>query len=416
MSGAEAVGTRVAVPASPLDRPVGRLLRLAQTADPQLVVETLSMTVAELGGSDVVLLLVDYDHVQLRPHPDVLPHGEQPTVVSLEGSMAGRVFVSGRPLAAQREDGWHVWIPVAERAQMLGVLSMTLPAWDDDVEEFCAELGIAAAHLVMTADGYTDRLRRLRRGKNMTLAAEMQWGILPPLTFSLDGTTVAGLLEPAYEVGGDCFDYSINGDLLDVAVFDAMGHGLRSAVLGSLAVSAYRNARRERPGVDVATLLGAVDAVVTEYAQGDSFVTGVFAQLDVTTGRLRWATAGHPAPLHVRRAGALAPVDVRPAAPLGLNSWFGEAGEIDVIEISLEPGDAVLFYTDGVVEARSPDGEEFGESRLRDLLERESCSGREPAEVLRRLVHSVLSHHGTRLKDDASTMYLRWDKAAATRR
>ncbi|MGI8536290.1 MAG: hypothetical protein ACR2K2_07255 [Mycobacteriales bacterium] len=63
--------------------------------------------------------------------------------------------------------------------------------------ELCAELGIAAAHLVLTANGYTDRLRRLRRGKNMTLAAAMQWGILPPLTFSLDGTTVAGLMEPA---------------------------------------------------------------------------------------------------------------------------------------------------------------------------------------------------------------------------
>ena len=97
----------------PLDRPVGRLLRLAQVADPQQVVETLSMTVAELGGSDVVLYLVDYEHTRLKPHPDVLPHGERPTVVSLEGSMAGRVFLSGRPLGTQRERGWHVWVPVA---------------------------------------------------------------------------------------------------------------------------------------------------------------------------------------------------------------------------------------------------------------------------------------------------------------
>jgi len=80
-------------PPDPLDRPVGRLLRLAQAADPQEVVETLSMTVAEFGGCDVVLYLVDYDHSRLKPHPDVLPHGEQPVVASPEGSMAGRVFV-----------------------------------------------------------------------------------------------------------------------------------------------------------------------------------------------------------------------------------------------------------------------------------------------------------------------------------
>jgi serine phosphatase RsbU (regulator of sigma subunit) len=276
-------------------------------------------------------------------------------------------------------------------------------------------LGIAAAHLVSTANGYTDRLHLLRRRKDMSLAAEMQWGILPPLTFSIEGTTVAGLLEPAYEVGGDCFDYSLNGDVLDFVVFDAMGHGLRSAALGSLAVSAYRNARREHSPADLRLLVRAVDSVIADYAGGDAFVTAVFAQLDITSGRLHWATAGHPAPLHVRRASTLPAVDVRPAAPLGLNDWAGSAN-FEVVETSLEPGDGLLLYTDGVIEARDDSGEEFGEDRLRDLLERESSSGREPAEMLRRLVHSVLVHHGSRLRDDASTLYLRWDGAAEPRR
>jgi serine phosphatase RsbU (regulator of sigma subunit) len=400
----------------PLDRPVGRLLRLAQAADPQQVVETLSLTVAEMGGSDVVLFLIDYDHSRLKPHPDVLPHGEDPSVVSLEGSMAGRVFMSGRSLSAQRDDGWHVWVPVTERAKKLGVLSMTLPIWDEKVEGLCVELGIAAAHLVATANGYTDRLHLLRRRKSMSLAAEMQWGVLPPLTFSMDGTTVAGLMEPAYDVGGDCFDYSLNGDTLDTAMFDSMGHGLRSAVLGSLAVSAYRNTRREQPDADLRTLLTGVDTVIAEYAHGDAFVTGLFAQLDITTGRLRWATAGHPQPLHIRQAATLAPRRARPAAPLGLNSFTQHDGEAEVVEINLEPGDGVLFYTDGVVDSRNPAGEEFGVGRLADLLERESASSWDPAETLRRLIHSVLEHHGTRLRDDASILYLRWDAPAALRR
>lgn len=400
----------------PLDRPVGRLLRLAQAADPQQVVETLSLTIAELGGCDVVLFLIDYDHSRLKPHPDVLPHGEDPSVVSLEGSMAGRVFMSGRPLSAKRDDGWHVWVPVAERAQKLGVLSMTLPHWDEQVESLCVELGIAAAHLVSTADGYTDRLHLLRRRKEMSLAAEMQWGVLPPLSFSMDGTNIAGLMEPAYEVGGDCFDYSLNGDLLDIAMFDAMGHGLRSAVLGSLAVSAYRNTRRGSRLADLPTLLTEVDAVIAEYAGGESFVTGLFAQLDVTNGRLRWATAGHPEPLHVRHGATLETVRARPAAPLGLGSFVQHPGGVEVVETSLEPGDGVLFYTDGVVDARNPEGEEFGVGRLADLLERASTSGLDATEVLRRLVQSVLEHHGARLRDDASTLYLRWESPAATRR
>lgn len=400
----------------PLDRPVGRLLRLAQAADPQKVVETLALTVAELGGSDVVLFLIDYDHSRLKPHPDVLPHGEDPSVVSLEGSMAGRAFTSGRPLGTQRDGGWQVWVPVAERAQKLGVLSMTLPRWDEQVEDLCVELGIAAAYLVSTAHGYTDRLHLLRRRKDMSLAAEMQWGVLPPLTFSMDGTTVAGLMEPAYEVGGDCFDYSLNGNVLDIAMFDAMGHGLASAVLGSLAMSAYRNTRREQPPADLHVLLTEVDGVIADYARGDAFVTALFAQLDVTTGRLQWVTAGHPEPLHVRHGATLPPVGARPAAPLGLNSFVQPLGDLEIVQTSLEPGDGVLFYTDGVVDARNADGEEFGESRLADLLERESTSGRDPAEMLRRLVQLVLDHHGTSLRDDASTLYLRWEEPAPARR
>jgi serine phosphatase RsbU (regulator of sigma subunit) len=399
----------------PLDRPVGRLLRLAQAADPQQVVETLSMTVAELGGSDVVLYLIDYDHATLKPNPDVLPHGDQPSAVSVEGSMAGRVFASGRSLGAQRDDGWHVWVPVAERAQKLGVLAMTMPTWDEQIEEFCVELGIAAAHLVSTANGYTDRLTLLRRRKDMSLAAEIQWGILPPLTFGIAGTTVAGLLEPAYEVGGDCFDYSLNGDVLDVAVFDAMGHGLRSAALGSLAVSAYRNTRRSGAPADLRTLLREVDAVVADFANGDGFVTAVMAQLDIVAGRFQWVTAGHPGPLQVRRAGVLPSVEVRPAAPLGLNALVGNP-DFEVAEANLQPGDAVLLYTDGVIDARNPDGQEFGEAKLRDLLHRESLSGREPAELLRRLIHDVLAHSAARLNDDASMLYLRWDEAAESRR
>jgi serine phosphatase RsbU (regulator of sigma subunit) len=405
----------VAVPVDPLYRPVGRLLRLAQVADPQQVVETLSMTVAEIGGSDVVLYLIDFDQTRLRPHPDELPHGADPTVTSVDGSMAGRVFSSGTPLAAEREDGWHVWVPVTERAEKLGVLSMTLSRWDERLEAFCVELGIAAAHLVVTADRYTDLLTLLRRRKDMSLAAEMQWSLLPPLAFSIGTTTIAGLLEPAYDVGGDCFDYSLNGDLLDFAVFDAMGHGLRSAVVSSLVLAGYRSLRRGGLSGDPRSCLAGLDAILAAHGGGEEFATAVVARLDVITGRLSWASAGHPAPLHVRRSTVLPAPHFRPMLPLGYNAAFGHPSA-DVVEIALEPGDGLLLYTDGVVEARDPGGAEFGQERLCDLLERESSSAREPAEVLRRLMQSVLVHHGTPLRDDASTLYLRWDGPMESRR
>lgn len=391
----------------PLTRPIGRLLRRAQTADPEHLIDTLATAVGELGGEDVVLYLVDYEHRMLVPHPDELPHGERPAPAPIEGTMAGRAFLSSSPLAAQRADGWHVWIPVTERANRHGVLSMTLPRWDEDVESFCVDLGLAAAHLVLAAGQYTDLPHRLRRRKDMGVAAEMQWSLLPPLSFHTHGTTVAGLLEPAYDVGGDCFDYAVNDGQLAVAVFDAVGHGLHSAVLASLLLGAYRNGRREAAGLP--QLARRIDAVVRTHPGELPYATAVLAQLDVAKGRLAWMACGHPQPLHVRRGASLPEVDVTRGAPLGMGELEAVVGE--VVEVALEPGDGVLLYTDGVIDARSVDGSFFGADRLRDQLEREHISGRPPQEVLRRLVASTIDHSTTPLRDDASLVYLRWDGA-----
>jgi serine phosphatase RsbU (regulator of sigma subunit) len=392
-------------PPSATDRPIGRLLRLSQSADPDALVETLSLAVAVIGGSDLVLYLMDYERVVLMPHPDRLPHGNTPERATVDGSMAGRAFMSGEPLAIERSDGWQVWIPVTERANQLGVLSMTLPEWDDDIESYCIELGTAAAHLVVTSSHYTDLPHLLRRRRDMDLAAEMQWSLLPPIAFMTEQTTVAGLLEPAYEVGGDSFDYALNERVIDLAVFDAVGHGLASSVLASLLMGAYRHGRRNGEGLH--QLAASIDRAVREVFGPATFATALLARFDVRSGRLSWLSCGHPAPIIVRRGSTLDEVTVRPILPLGLGYLAEVAGEIGTVD--LEPGDGVLLYTDGVVEARSATGEIFGEERLRDLLAREHLAGGRPQEVVRRLVRSTMSHAGTRLRDDASMLYLRWD-------
>jgi len=387
------------------ERPIGAILRANQSAPPDELVETLAQAVVGLGGTDVVLYLVDYAHVALMPHPDELPHGEQPEQAAVDGSMAGRAFASGEPMASQRDDGWHVWVPVTERTNQLGVLSMTLPTWNDDVESFCTELGLVAAHLVVTSAQYTDLPHLMRRRQDMDLAAEMQWSLLPPLSFSAATTTVAGLLEPAYEVGGDCFDYAYNEGILDLAVFDAVGHGVASSVLASLLMGAYRHGRRD--GEDLRQLVETIDSAVRICGGSAPFATGMLARFDIAAGQLTWISCGHPQPIVVRRGSTLDEIELVPALPLGLGSLAAVVG--DLVTVDLEPGDGVLLYTDGVVEARAVDGELFGEERLRDLLAREHLSGGRPQEVVRRLVRSTLSHAATRLHDDATLLYLRWD-------
>jgi serine phosphatase RsbU (regulator of sigma subunit) len=386
-------------------RPIGRLLLAQQTAEPDAIVDTLMSATEPLGATDVVLFLIDYEHVALMPHPDVLPHGENPAPARVDGSMAGRAFQSGEVLTAQRGEGWQVWVPVRERANMLGVLAMTLPEWDEEIEYFCTELGHAAAYLLMASANYTDLPHLLRRRKDMDLAAEMQWSLLPPLSFASGTTALAGLLEPAYEVGGDCFDYAVNDGVLDLAIFDAMGHGLTSAIFASLLIGAYRHGRRD--GLDLPHQASAIDAVAQGFPGRAIFATALFARLDIPTGHLTWMTCGHPPPIIVRRGSALAGVDVQVGVPVGLGALGPVVGT--VTDVALEPGDGVLFYTDGVVEARDPAGEYFGEERLRDLLEREHRAGGPPQEVIRRLVRSALDHSQVRLRDDATMLYIRWN-------
>lgn len=385
---------------------LARLLRDAQSAAPDDVVAHLAEGATVLGARDLVLYLIDYDQQVLQPTPDRLEHSGPVLPASVQGTMAGRCFATQVPLEAPHPDGVQLWVPVSERADRLGVLSMVVAPLDDDGRELAEQLGLAAALLVLASSAYCDRFHLQRRRKDMDLAAEMQWALLPPLAFSHGGTSVAGLLEPAYEVGGDCFDYALNGSTLSFSVFDAMGHGLPSSVISGLAVSAYRHARRTSVPLD--QLLTTMECAVAGL-MGDTFVTTLAGELDVRTGELQWVSAGHPAPVVLRGGRGLTDITQSAGLPLGLGLL--EHDEIHPATLALQPGDRVLLYTDGVVEARSPQGEEFGLDHLVDLLVRESASGLLPSEVLRRLVHGCLEFQGGRLRDDATLLLLEWNGA-----
>ena len=184
-------------------------------------------------------------------------------------------------------------------------------------------------------------------------------------------------------------------------VLDAVGHGLPAAVLASTAVGAYRHARREmRDLPDVAAEMN--DVIAAEFS-GSRFATAAIARLHLDTGQLRWVNAGHPAPLIVRNGALLDPGPCKPHPPLGL-----QVRKPDVCVTQLHPGDRVVLYTDGIVEARSPEGEFFGEDRLADFIDRAAADGDPAPETLRRLMRRVLDHQADHLQDDASIVLLEW--------
>ena len=173
-------------------------------------------------------------------------------------------------------------------------------------------------------------------------------------------------------------------------------------MLTGLAVGAYRHARRD--GAPITCMHAAIDEALAGHYDDVSFATGIIARLATGSGRLEWSCAGHPRPLLLRGRKIVAELSCDPVLPFGLGD---RAPEPRVAE--LEPGDAVLLYTDGVTEARTADGELFGLDRLADLLEREAASGRTAEELLRRLVRAVLEHQGGGgLRDDATLLLVQW--------
>lgn len=260
--------------------------------------------------------------------------------------------------------------------------------------------------MLITKSEYTDRFFQARRRRSMSLSAEMLWSLLPPLMMTTPQVAVAGILEPAYAVGGDIFDYALNDDVLHVAIIDAMGHGLDAALMATVAVAAYRHARRS--GVDLPDLYASIDRAIAGQFDEDRFVTAQMARLDVSTGRLQWVNAGHPRPLLLRGRRVVRTLH----SPTTLPAGFGGATP-HVSEEALEPGDRVLFFTDGIIEERMTDGGQFGEDRLIDHLERAEQGGGSVQHTVRRLSHALMRQRGGATSDDATLFLLEWRAEAA---
>ena len=351
-------------------------------------------------GRDAVLYLTDLEQRTLIPlqAPGVAIRTQS---LGIDTTVAGRAFRTNAALVVDDGSDHRVWLPLLDGTTRVGVLEVTVDDVNDAVLRRAGALASLAAELIVTKNAYGDAYHQLRRSHELTLAAEMQWSLLPPLTFSDGRLSISGALEPSYEIAGDTFDYAINGDIAHIAIFDAMGHGFEATRMASIAATAYRH--RRRMGASLGDTYEAMDAVVSEVFGTERFLTAQLAELHIPSGLLRWLNAGHHPPLLVRRGKLLGPLESDPCLPVGLR------GDVtQVAEYPLESGDRLLFFTDGVVEARSPAGEFFGEERLGDFLVRAVAAELPAAETSRRLSQAILAHQADQLQDDATTLYLEW--------
>lgn len=386
------------------DPDFGSTLRSLHELAPSDIPDSLAGVADRMGIYDMTAFLIDFEQSTLFPVPDRGVRVDSPIGVATEGTQEGQAFVERRLVESVGKDATiRICVPIIEGSDCTGVLAFTVGGpLDDQAHRRCEELGMLVGAAISIAARYTDMFNLVRRRRAMSLPASIQWDLLPPLRLWTPEASSVGVLEPAYDVGGDCFDHAVNGFLVDVAIMDAMGHGLGSSLLSSLAIESYRHDRRE--GQPLAVIHERLDEVLAENFGGEQFVTGQLARLDIQSGRLTWTNAGHPHPLHVRGDRVVATLSCQPSWPWGLGGRLREEAEEH-----LQPGDSVVFYTDGVIEGRGPSGESFGIERFVDLIERATAS-REPADViLRNAINGVLDFQDRRLRDDATIVWLTWD-------
>ncbi len=376
---------------------VARMVDAAMQTPPGDVLGLLGLMCQLVGARAARLHVADYS---LRFLQEIDQNGNVGPPRPIEGTLIGRAHSSSEIMLSGTQPTTAA-VPLADGTNRIGVLEMDFDVWDEVPSEL---LDAVIATFVMTwvvKNRYNDLAERSRRSEPLTLAAEVQWDLLPPLSCSTDQIAVSGILEPAYDVGGDSFDYAFDRSRIDFAVVDAIGRGLPAALMSAAAINSLRNARRSNLGV-AAAYERADHSIATQF--GDSyFVTGLICSLDLSTGTLTWVNAGHPLPMLIRNGTYTGALTCKPSLPLGLGGPV-----VEVAEYTLQRGDRVLFYTDGITEARASDGSLFGVDRLSDYLTRAALEQLPVHETVRHLVERVVTFNDEGLKDDSTVFLIEW--------
>ncbi|MDQ1631301.1 MAG: hypothetical protein QOC80_1273, partial [Frankiaceae bacterium] len=238
---------------SDVERAFDALLSESHLAAPYQLPTLFARYAERLGVTGAVVYLADLQQNVLVPFlpPGGASRDESVVSLGIDSTLAGRAYQHVEMAIQEMSAGrLRIWLPLVDGSDRLGVMAVvgpdqkSLDARDGLLAARLRRFAAIAAELIMSKTLYGDTIVRVRRSADMGLAAEMQWSLLPPLTFACQEVTVAAALEPAYRVAGDTVDYAVDAGRARIGVFDGMGHGLHSAQCASLTVATYRNARR----------------------------------------------------------------------------------------------------------------------------------------------------------------------------
>ena len=246
-----------------------------------------------------------------------------------------------------------------------------------------------------------DTVEAERRKRELEIARELQLNLLPTGPPDFAGLEIAGYSDPASEVGGDYYDYlTLRNGNPAIVVGDVAGHGMPAGLLMAVAKSAiHTQSQSEDPP---AILMERLTKTLLQMSADNQFMTLIFVELDVDAGRLLFSNAGHHYPLHYRASSG----EILDLESTGLPLGMLPMPPGPFVERALDPGDVLILYSDGVVEATNEDDEMFGTQRLGEVVLAQL--GRPAESVIEAIFAAVRVHtNDAPLDDDATVVVVR---------
>jgi serine phosphatase RsbU (regulator of sigma subunit) len=332
----------------------------------------------------------------------------------VSGQVVDQVFRTARPAIVTHLHGWMpvgsiLCAPLKTQDQVLGVILLGRLA---DKTEFTAgdekllmALAGQAAIALQTARLHQEELKRQRLEEELSIARQIQLSLLPTACPVIPGWEFAAAYRPARVVGGDLYDFiDLPGKRreLGLIIADVTDKGVPAALFMAFSRTIIRTECMVRGKRNPAAALKRANRSIIRDIQSDSrlFLSAFYATLDTQTGRLVYSNGGHNWPLRLRAADG----EVQWLAARGLMLGIFENIELEEEEIEVAPGDLLIFYTDGVTEARSGDGQLFDAERLRAVAE--ANRGASAQGMLQAVVEAVEAFVGNAQPSDDLTLFV----------
>jgi phosphoserine phosphatase RsbU/P len=293
----------------------------------------------------------------------------------------------------------EIAVPIIRDGRPFGALNLEsdrLNAFnvrDVEVLQFVAD---AASISIEKSILHTEILEKRRIDDQLRIAAELHARLLPAAPPTVEGYSIAGQCTPAYEVGGDYFDYfPLDHSRLGVIVADASGNGIAAALL----MTSFRALLMPgaRAGIMPAPLMNRMNELLPEFARKRDFVTAFYGILDIAGGTFTYSNCGHNLPFLVRADGQ---VERLTKSGPSLTILFDARYDTEIA--ALRRGDILVLYTDGVVEIFNRKKEQFGIERLEEVARR--SRGGSADIVLQEIVKATRSFSGLSASQDDSTL------------